>query len=70
MRVKLGQKTTYFTTQESEAQSIIESIKEGTTGEIKKQEIKLKNHNDYGQYFEVTVEEQFTTSRSVLENGY
>lgn len=70
MRVKLGQKTTYFTTQENEAQSIIESIKEGTTGEIKKQEIKLKNHNDYGQYFEVTVEEQFTTSRSVLENGY
>lgn len=70
MRVKLEQKTTYFTTQESEAQSIIAATKEETTGKVKKQEIKLKNHKDYGQYFEVVVDEEFTTSQSVLQNGY
>lgn len=70
MHVKLSQKTVYFTTQERESEQLINKAKEETAGEIKKQEIKLKNHKNYGQYFEVLIEEEFTTSRSVLERGY
>lgn len=70
MKVKLQQTTKYFVTQEAEAKSIIEKIKEETSGDLTKQQIDMKLHKDYGEYFEVTLTENFTTSRSVLENGY
>lgn len=70
MKVKLEQTTKHFAVQEAEANSLIERAKEETTGEIIKQQIDLKNHKDYGPYFEVTIQERFTTSRSVLENGF
>jgi len=70
MKIKLEQTTKHFAVQESEANALIEKAKAETTGEIVKQQIDLKNHKDYGSYFEVTIKEEFTTSRSVLENGY
>lgn len=68
--MKLKSTTVYFTTQESEATRLIEKIKENSDGDVIKQEIKTKKHGDYGEYYETTVTEEFTTSKSVLENGY
>lgn len=70
MKVLLKQESKYFTTQESEASDLIQKVKNETDGEVKKQTIDKKNHSDYGEYFEVTILEEFTTSKSVLENGY
>lgn len=70
MKVKLEQTTKHFAVQEVEANSLIEQAKENSTGEIVKQQIDMKHHKDYGAYYEVTIKEEFTTSRSVLENGY
>lgn len=70
MKVKLEKTTKYFTVQESEAKALIDKTKEETNGEVVKQQINLKNHKDYGPYYELTIKEEFTTSKSVLENGY
>ncbi|HZK46666.1 MAG TPA: hypothetical protein VFC64_01880 [Atopostipes sp.] len=70
MKVKLQQTSVWFAVQEVEAQSLINKAKEESTGDIVKQQIDMKNHKDYGEYYEVTIKEEFTTSRSVLENGY
>lgn len=70
MKVKLEQTTKHFAVQEVEANQLIEQAKENSTGEVVKQQIDLKNHKDYGPYYEVTIKEEFTTSKSVLENGY
>lgn len=67
---KLKVTTKYFATQEGEGQNLIEKSKEQTDGQIVKQQIDRKNHGDYGEYFEVTVVEELTTSKSILENGY
>ncbi|MDD6905832.1 MAG: hypothetical protein PUI98_03240 [Finegoldia magna] len=70
--MKINLKTTkkYFTTQETEANDLVEEVKEATSGEVIKSQIEVKNHKDYGKYYEVTIEEEFTNSKSVLENGY
>lgn len=70
MKVRLNKETKHFATQEEEAKRLIEQVSEETDGEVVKQQINKKNHKDYGEYFEVTIKEEFTTSRSVLENGY
>lgn len=70
MKVKLQQTTKYFTVQESEANALIENAKEESNGDIVKQQINMKNHKDYGPYYELTIKEEFTTSKSVLENGF
>lgn len=70
MKVLLKQESKYFTTQESEASDLIQKVKNETDGEVKKQTIDVKEHKDYGQYFEVIIVEEFTTSKSVLEQGY
>lgn len=70
MKVKLKQENTFFCTQEVEAENLIQKIKEEADGEIKKQVVQRKRHSDYGDYFELTILEEFTTSKSVLENGY
>ena len=70
MKVKLEKTTKYFTVQEAEAKALIDKTKEETNGEVVKQQIDLKNHKDYGPYYELTIKEEFTTSKSVLENGY
>lgn len=70
MKVQLEKTTKYFTVQESEAKALIDKAKEETNGEVVKQQIDLKNHKDYGPYYELTIKEEFTTSKSVLENGY
>ena len=67
---KLKITTKYFATQELEGQELIEQSKDTTDGQIVKQQIDRKNHADYGEYFEVTVVEELTTSKSILENGY
>lgn len=69
--IKTLQKTTkYFSTQESEANSLITEVEEKTHGTIMKKQIDRKAHREYGDYFETTIVEEFTTSRSVLENGF
>lgn len=70
MKVKLEQTTKWFCVQEVEATSLIKKVKEETKGDIVKQQIDMKDHKDYGEYFELTIKESFTTSKSVLENGY
>lgn len=70
MKKKLNQVSKYFTVQEDEAKAIINEIKETTTGEVVKEQIDKKEHKDYGPYFEITVKEEFTTSKNVLELGY
>lgn len=67
---KLKQTTQYFTTQEAEANQIIAEIQEKSDGIILKKQIDRKGHKDYGDYFETTIVEEFTNSRSILENGY
>lgn len=62
--------TKYFSTQESEANSLISEVEEKTNGTIMKKQIDRKVHREYGDYFETTIVEEFTTSRSVLENGF
>lgn len=70
MKVKLQQTTKYFTVQETEAKSLIAKAQEETTGDVVKQQIDMKHHADYGAYYELTIKEEFTTSKSVLENGF
>lgn len=70
MKVKLQQTTKFFTVQESEAKSLIKKAQEETTGDVVKQQIDMKHHVDYGAYYELTIKEEFTTSKSVLENGF
>lgn len=69
MKVLLDKEKKFFATSEVEADSIVEKIKEETDGTLIKRQIDTKHHKDYGDYFEVTVKEQFTTSRDVLEEG-
>lgn len=69
--IKTLQKTTkYFSTQESEANTLITEVEEQTDGTIVKKLIDRKTHREYGDYFETTIVEEFTTSRSVLEKGF
>lgn len=59
----------FFSTEEAEAQQIIDRMKEETKGEIIKQQIAKRHHPNYGDYFETIIKEQFTTSKSILETG-
>lgn len=70
MKVNLETQHKYFATTEPEAEGLIAEFKTSTKGDITKQQITKKNHAEYGPYFEITVTETFTTSRSLLENGY
>ena len=70
MKRKLQQTTKYFCTQEKDAQQLIEKYKKETSGDIIKQQIDMRNHKDYGAYYELTIQVEHTTSKSVLENGF
>jgi len=60
----------YFATQEVEGLNLIETVKKESAGDILKQQIDRKEHKDYGEYFEITIVEEFTTSKNILERGY
>jgi len=60
----------YYATQEVEALNLIEKVKQESEGDVIKQQIDRKEHKDYGEYFEVTIVEEFTTSKNILERGY
>lgn len=62
--------TKYFATQEKEANDLIADVSESTNGDVIKKQIERKNHKDYGEYFEATIVEELTTSKSILENGF
>lgn len=62
--------TKYYATQEVEGRELIQKVKEDTSGDIIKQQIDRKDHKDYGEYFEVTIVEEFTTSKNIMERGY
>ncbi|OYQ68292.1 hypothetical protein [Aerococcus sp. 1KP-2016] len=70
MKVNLKTVNKYFASQEVEANNLVETVKNETKGEVIKSQIETKNHKDYGKYYEVTIEEEFTNSKSVLENGF
>ena len=61
--------TKYFATQEGEANNLISELTESTNGDIIKKQIDRKLHKDYGEYFEATIVEEFTSSKSILETG-
>lgn len=60
----------YFATQEVEGLNLIEKVKKESAGDILKQQVDRKEHKDYGEYFEITIVEEFTTSKNILERGY
>lgn len=60
----------YYATQEVEATNLIKKVREESPGDVIKQQIDRKEHKDYGEYFEVTIVEEFTTSKNILERGY
>lgn len=62
--------TKYYATQEIEGKNLIETVKKESAGDILKQQIDRKEHKDYGEYFEVTIVEEFTTSKNIMERGY
>lgn len=62
--------TKYFTTQEAEANDLIAKVTEESNGDLVQKQINKRIHKDYGEYFETTIVEEFTTSRSILENGF
>ncbi|WEB70565.1 hypothetical protein [Aerococcus christensenii] len=67
---KLKEHSSYYTTTEEEANTLIKNIKDQTGGDIVKQNIVKKHHKNYGDYFETTVVKEYTTSKSILERGY
>lgn len=60
----------YYATQEVEALNLIEKVKQESEGDVAKQQIDRKEHKDYGEYFEITITEEFTNSKNILEKGY
>ena len=49
---------------------MIEKVKQESEGDVAKQQIDRKEHKDYGEYFEITITEEFTNSKNILEKGY
>ncbi|MDO4681107.1 MAG: hypothetical protein Q4A55_07680 [Aerococcus sp.] len=69
MRTLLDRELKYFTQDEAEVQDLLSDLRAHTQGKIVKEQVDLKTYNAYGNYYEVTVKERYTTSKLALEMG-
>jgi len=65
------QKTTkFYATSREEAEKEISTMIEKSKGSVIKQNIVLKNHKDFGDYYEAQVTEEFARSKEIVEGGF